>query len=437
MPRHLLVGVDAPGCLPLTDGARVAAVLVRSVRLAEAPEIPPLHDALEAAAFGDSGDVHELALAEQADRNRLPDGEGPGLIGGDAELLEHPAGLDPGLLEATELGPGEPLLLGLPEAEGHRGVAVALRGPLAHHGAGGRIDDGDRDEVAVLVEHLGHPNLLTDQALHVLSSHSQCGAARGKRRKIPAKPPRSRPEEPAEGCIHRLGILQIRESLPGECPSGSAVGTELHQDGDDLEVQPQYPAGRKRVDVDLGEPPVPERGPIAFPGEGRLQRPAGLAPGGPEDDQKPLALSRRFAGRLGELGVESRRIDLNAPNDRLGRARRRLTALRCALGQWLRQRRWWSRRVRSEAGDEQGGAEHRLALITPPSPSCPSEGTTAVEMTAPAQHGQRETEQRKAEEEMDPLPDRAAGHIAHCPQHQQDASHRPEHARGPFRMARR
>jgi hypothetical protein len=53
-------------------------------------------------------------------------------------------------------------------------------------------------------------------------------------------------------------------------------------------------------------------------------------------------------------------------------------------------------------------------------------------MTAPAQHGQREAEQRKAKEKMDPLPNRAAGHIAQRPQHEQDASHRPEHDPDPF-----
>src|SRR5262249_2164945 len=103
VPRHLLVRVDAARRLALADRARVTAVLVGSVGLTEAPEIPALHDALEAAALGDASDVDQLALLEEAHADRITDVHRRDLVGAQAELLQHAARLDARLLEGALL----------------------------------------------------------------------------------------------------------------------------------------------------------------------------------------------------------------------------------------------------------------------------------------------------------------------------------------------
>ena len=47
-------------------------------------------------------------------------------------------------------------------------IAVALDGLLLHHDAGASLDDGDRHNLAVLIEELGHAQLLADNTfLHL------------------------------------------------------------------------------------------------------------------------------------------------------------------------------------------------------------------------------------------------------------------------------
>jgi len=46
-----------------------------------------------------------------------------------------------------------------------RAVAVLLDGSQANHGAGAGLENGDRQELTLLGEHLGHPDLLGQQSL--------------------------------------------------------------------------------------------------------------------------------------------------------------------------------------------------------------------------------------------------------------------------------
>src|SRR5207244_1695963 len=87
----------------------------------------------------------------------------------DAELLDVLARGSSGLLEVAGVGLVELLLFRFAEAQLDRGVLVFLLRPLADDDARVRVDDRDGNHVAVAVEHLGHADLLTDEALHWLS----------------------------------------------------------------------------------------------------------------------------------------------------------------------------------------------------------------------------------------------------------------------------
>ena len=78
--------------------------------------------------------------------------------------------LHAGLLQVAQLGLGE--LLVATVLEGELDGVVAVRGHRAdlRHGAGPGQDDGDGDEVAVAVEHLGHAYLLADDACHAATA---------------------------------------------------------------------------------------------------------------------------------------------------------------------------------------------------------------------------------------------------------------------------
>ena len=69
-------------------------------------------------------------------------------------------------LTRAELGPREVLLLGLPEGELHRLVAVAVEGADRGHGARARLEDGDALDAPVLLEELGHADLLGEDGGH-------------------------------------------------------------------------------------------------------------------------------------------------------------------------------------------------------------------------------------------------------------------------------
>ena len=86
-----------------------------------------------------------------------------GLVAELADVLER-RGV--GLLEVAQLGLGQALLLDLAERELHGLVAVALVGADGGDEAGARLDDGDALDAAVLLEYLGHTELLSEQSSH-------------------------------------------------------------------------------------------------------------------------------------------------------------------------------------------------------------------------------------------------------------------------------
>ncbi len=123
----------------------------------------PLDRALEPLAFGDAGDADGLAVFECLDGDRVADLQ----IGHVAKLDQMPlAVLETGLLEVAQLGLRELLVLAVLERQLDGRVAVGLRRAHLRDRARAGLDDGDRDAVAVVVEQLGHAELLADDARH-------------------------------------------------------------------------------------------------------------------------------------------------------------------------------------------------------------------------------------------------------------------------------
>src|SRR5439155_19586000 len=149
--------VDAPRRGGRPDRSGLLDV-VRAVRHRTPAEMVPLVLAGESLALGGPGHVDQFARREQIRFEGLANRIGG--VGLEPDLLEVAMGLDPRLLEMTGDGPGQLLLLDLAEAELDRAVAVLLDGSQANHGAGAGLENGDRQELTLLGEHLGHPDLL-------------------------------------------------------------------------------------------------------------------------------------------------------------------------------------------------------------------------------------------------------------------------------------
>ena len=80
-------------------------------------------------------------------------------------------GGDAGLLGVAELGLGELALLDFLEAKLDGAVAVVLLGLLLSDDAGTRFDNGHGNDLAALIEDLGHAHFFADDCfLHVLFS---------------------------------------------------------------------------------------------------------------------------------------------------------------------------------------------------------------------------------------------------------------------------
>ena len=127
-----------------------------------------LDHALIAVALADAGDVHAVAGSEGGGGDLIAHIQLSGLV--QFELLEHPQSLA-SLLAVAQLRLGELALGDFVEAQLNGGVAVFFLGLLLHHGAGARLDDGDRDDLAGFIEDLRHADLLADNGLfHVYSS---------------------------------------------------------------------------------------------------------------------------------------------------------------------------------------------------------------------------------------------------------------------------
>src|SRR5262245_3818932 len=157
-------------------GADRAGLLAggRTVRCVPGDELVALDDARESAALRHALHVHVLALLEDRDRQALPD-----LVGGlrvsaiiGAELAHVARRRQVALRELPEHRARETKFLVGAEAELDRGVAVLVRRAHLGHRARPGLNDRDGKDVALLVEQLGHADLLANESDHVLISMS-------------------------------------------------------------------------------------------------------------------------------------------------------------------------------------------------------------------------------------------------------------------------
>src|SRR5579875_1518642 len=148
------------------DRAGLANV-VRAVGLGPAAEAVPLHRPLEPLADPGPRDLDPVAGTEDLDGYALAL-HGLGEVA--AELDEVPVGaVDAGLRQVPAFGLRQLPLGHATPGELDRLVAVGFGCAHRDHGPGPRLDHGHRrDGAALLVEDLGHPQLLSDQPAHAV-----------------------------------------------------------------------------------------------------------------------------------------------------------------------------------------------------------------------------------------------------------------------------
>ena len=125
-----------------------------------------LHNAGEPVALRCSAHVHEITGLEHGNIHLLPQGKPGGLVFGQSELSKGSQGSGSGFRQMSldrfgELSFGDGI-----EPQLNRGVSVGLRGLDLGYETGTRLDDGHGDAVAVHVEKLCHPHLLSDDSHH-------------------------------------------------------------------------------------------------------------------------------------------------------------------------------------------------------------------------------------------------------------------------------
>ena len=138
---------------------RASAVALTQTVLAKA-----LDNALVALALGNACNVNLVACCEDISLQHVANVHcgnifqtelAQGLLGGNVCLLEVTCSCLVDLLGGN-----------LAEAQLNSLVAIALDGLLLHDGAGTSLDDGDGDDLAILVEQLGHTDFLADNAFN-------------------------------------------------------------------------------------------------------------------------------------------------------------------------------------------------------------------------------------------------------------------------------
>src|SRR2546423_1885221 len=131
-----------------------------AVGLGTAAEVMAVDHALEAAALGDAGDLHAVALREDRHRHALP-GLRRLALRGQHEALQHARRrLETGLLHVAGQGLGGALRLADAEAQLDPGA-----GDL-HHRARARLDHRHGHVGALGVEHARHAEFATNQSGH-------------------------------------------------------------------------------------------------------------------------------------------------------------------------------------------------------------------------------------------------------------------------------
>ena len=145
---------------------RAAAVGHRGAMAAAA-----LDRAFIAVALADAGDVDLVADCENAGGDDVADVLLFCLL--DSEFLQMLLHSDVSLLQMAGFRLGQLGFLNVLVAELDGGVAVFFGGLLLCHDAGACLDDGHRDDLAALIENLGHAHFFADDRFlhfHVISS---------------------------------------------------------------------------------------------------------------------------------------------------------------------------------------------------------------------------------------------------------------------------
>src|SRR5690606_4124219 len=157
------------------DRAGGAVLLVVAVGSALTGEVVALHDAGEAFALGGAGHVGLLAGLEHVGHGDLLAELEPGHVG-DPDLEQGPTRRHAGLGVVALQGLVDPVGVGFTERDLDGGVAVLLRRLDLDDAHRSCLDDGDGARLGVLVEDLGHAQLLTDDRgecrLRLLGRHS-------------------------------------------------------------------------------------------------------------------------------------------------------------------------------------------------------------------------------------------------------------------------
>src|SRR4051812_2383603 len=138
-----------------------SAMKHRAVRGPAAGEVMTLHHALEALALRLTDDVDGVARLEDVHLHAVAD-VGVALV---RELDQRPHRRDACLLEMAARRAGDPAVGDLlHEADLDGVIAILLGRLLLYHEARTGLDDRDRDQRAVVGEHLGHPHLLANDS---------------------------------------------------------------------------------------------------------------------------------------------------------------------------------------------------------------------------------------------------------------------------------
>src|SRR4051794_7006841 len=145
-----------------TDGARRPVLALGAVRGAQAAEAVPLHDTGGALALAGADDVDLRDALEHLGGQLLADLVRRGVLR--AQLDQVPARRHTRLGEVPTLGLVHLAGVDLAEAELDGRVAVHLGGAHLGDHARARLDDGHRHDAVVLVEDLGHAQLLAEKA---------------------------------------------------------------------------------------------------------------------------------------------------------------------------------------------------------------------------------------------------------------------------------
>ena len=111
-------------------------------------------------ALGDAGNVDLVAGSEGVSLNFVADVHVSSVL--QLELLQVLLGGNASLLQVACLGLAQLVLLDVAKAELDGGVAVGLNGLLLGNDAGACFHNGNRDDLAALIEDLGHAHFFAD-----------------------------------------------------------------------------------------------------------------------------------------------------------------------------------------------------------------------------------------------------------------------------------